>query len=197
MPAEKKAKPTYSHTLTILNVNMKDSGNYTCLFPSENQNITETSFVVQSVLTPQIVSHSNTIEITDNSGKPAKLFCLIEAYPQKYFNNSIKWEKETVDTVDNKDSTDSSQINAEIANRTKIHYINSTHLEVNVEFDSVTKKHNGTYVCSVGQSSYMSEDFGVVEKRSTILVLSVPIAMIRFERIPLSIIFLSNTQFLL
>jgi protein-tyrosine phosphatase len=180
---EKRAKPTYSHTLTILNVNLKDSGNFTCHFPSENENITETSFFVQSVLTPVIVRHSATeIRIKDGSDKSITLFCVVQVYPMRFFNNSIKWEKETVDTVENKDSTDSSQINADINNRTKFEYLNETHVNVSIKFDSITKKHNGTYTCSVDQSIYLTEEIPRVEKKSSILVLAVPIAMISYVK---------------
>lgn len=177
---ERKAKPTYSHTLTILNVELTDSGNYSCHFPSENENITETSFFVQSVMLPKIVSSS--AELIKIKNETVVLFCVVEAYPMNIFKHSIAWEKETVDTVDNKDSTDASQINAVISNHTKIVQLNETRVNVTISFKDVNKKHNGTYKCSISQPSFLEEDIGKVQVKSSILVLGVPLAMISYVK---------------
>lgn len=178
------SKTTYSHTLTILNGTLKDTGNYTCHFPeSENKNITETSFFVQSVLLPKIVQASDEkIKRNEKESKDVTLFCVVEAYPMDLFNKSIKWEKETVDTGENKDSTDASEINADIMNRTKVEYVNDTQTKVSITFDKVGKKYNGTYTCLVSQPSALEEDIGIVEKKSSILILSPPLADISFVK---------------
>lgn len=125
---------------------------------------------------------SHSAELIKIKNGTVVLFCVMEAYPMNIFKHSIKWEKETVDTVDNKDSTDASQINAVIANHTKIVQLNETRVNVTITFDDIGKKHNGTYTCKVNQPSFLEEDIGKVQAKSSILVLGVPLAMISYVK---------------
>lgn len=140
------------------------------------------SFSVITVLLPRVVPPINQeIKIKEKDSKSVDLLCVIEASPTALFNGSIKWEKETIDRLENKDSSDSSEINAVLANRTRI-TLNDTHIVVGVTIDKASKKHNGTYICTVTQPLALDKSFGKVEKRVSILIQSAPIAMISFVK---------------
>lgn len=178
-------KHTYSHTLTLINVTKEHNGSYLCHFPEteKEKNVTmQISFSVISVLLPRVVPPVNEeIKIKEKDAKNVNLSCVIEALPTALFNGSIKWEKETIDRLENKDSSDSSEINAVIANRTRI-ATNETHITVTVNIDKASKKHNGTYICSVAQPLALDKPFSRVEKRVSILIQSAPIVMISFVK---------------
>lgn len=140
------------------------------------------SFSVVSVLLPRIVPPvSQKIMIKEKDAKSVVLNCVIEAMPTGLFNRSVKWEKEMVDRLENKDSSDSSEINAVLANRTKI-TSNETHITVSVTIDKASKKHNGTYICSASQPSMLDKEFPKVEKRISILIQGAPVVMISFAK---------------
>lgn len=140
------------------------------------------SFSVVSVLLPRVSPPtSEEIKIKEKDSKSVDLICIIEAWPTELFNGSVKWEKETIDRLENKDSSDSSEINAVLANRTRIS-TNDTHITVGVTIDKASKKHNGTYICTVAQPLALDKAFDKVEKRISILIQSAPIAMISFAK---------------
>jgi protein-tyrosine phosphatase len=177
---------TYSHTLTLVNVTKDLEGKYLCHFPEnekENNISSQISHSVVAVLIPSIVSPLDEIKKlneTDNNGFTLK--CVIEAYPTSLFNNSIKWEKETIDTYDNKDASDASEINSLFATKTKI-ISNDTHIIATVTVDKASKRHNGTYVCSVTQPIALDKNFDTkIEKYTSILIQSPPIVMIQFAK---------------
>ena len=182
----KPGRHTYSHTLTLVNVTKEHNGSYLCHFPEnekENNKTRTISFTVVTVKMPTISPPvSQEIKIKEKDAKSFELVCIIEAAPTELFNNSIKWEKETIDRIENKDSSDSSEINTIIMNKTRI-TTNMTHITVSVTIDKATKKHNGTYICSVVQPSALDKPFpGKVEKRVSILIQSVPVALITFAK---------------
>lgn len=187
--AENELKPqgkrTYSHTLTLINVTKEHNGSYLCHFPEtekEKNTTQQISFSVITVLLPRISPPVNEeIKIKEKESRSVDLNCVIEVSPTALFNSSVKWEKETIDRIDNKDSSDSSEINAVIANKTRI-AANDTHITVTVTIDKATKRHNGTYICTVSQPLALDKAFEKVEKRISILIQSVPIAMISFAK---------------
>lgn len=178
---------TYSHTLTLNNVTKQDSGAFLCHFPENEQEknltIAQVSFEVVVVSIPTIKSPLNEeIKIKEKDGKSFTLTCVVEAFPSNLFNNSIKWTKETIDYFENNDAYDASEINAVLANKTKI-TTNDTHITVAVTVDKAAKKHNGTYICSVVEPMLLDKSFGRrIEKRTSVLIQSAPIAMITFAK---------------
>lgn len=135
-----------------------------------------------SVLIPHVVPPANQeIKIKEKESRSVDLVCVIEAWPTALFNSSVKWEKETIDRLENKDSSDSSEINAVIANKTRI-TTNDTHITVSVTIDKASKKHNGTYICTVSQPLALDKSFDKTEKRISILIQSAPIALISFAK---------------
>lgn len=178
---------TYSHTLTLLNVTKQDSGAFLCHFPENEQEknltIVQVSFDVVTVSIPTIKSPLfEEIKINEKDGKSFTLTCDVEAFPSDLFNNSIKWTKETVDYFENRDAYDATEINAVFANKTKI-ITNDTHITVTVTVDKATKKHNGTYTCNVVEPMMLYKSFGKrIEKRTSVLIQSAPIAMITFAK---------------
>ena len=171
--------------MTLINVTKEHNGSYLCHFPEneKDKNVTmQISFSVISVLLPKIMPPINEeIKIKEKESRSVDLVCVIEASPTALFNGSVKWEKETIDRIENKDSSDSSEINAVIANRTRI-TTNDTHITVKITIDKASKKHNGTYICAVSQPLALDKSFGKVEKRISILIQSAPIAMISFAK---------------
>lgn len=178
-------KHTFSHTLTLINATKELNGSYLCHFPENEKDkgtVMQISFSVVTVQLPKVVPPANQeIKIKEKESKSVDLVCVIEASPTALFNGSIKWEKETIDRLENKDSSDSSEINAILANRTRI-ISNDTHITVSVTIDKASKKHNGTYICTVTQPLALDKPFGKVEKRISILIQSSPIAMISFAK---------------
>lgn len=178
---------TYSHTLTLINVTKDDSGAYLCHFPENEQEknltIAQVSFDVVAVAVPIIKSPlSEKIEIKEKDGKSFTLTCAVEVFPRNLFNSSIKWTKETVDYFENEDAYDASEINALLANKTKI-TMSDTQITVAVTVDKATKKHNGTYICSIIEPIMLDKSFGrKIEKRTSVLIQSAPIAMITFAK---------------
>ncbi|CRK98538.1 CLUMA_CG011889, isoform A [Clunio marinus] len=178
-------KRTYSHTLMLVNVTKEHNGTYLCHFPEteKDKNVSmQISFSVISVQLPRIIPPVNEeIKIKEKESQSVDLVCVISALPTALFNGSVKWEKETIDRLENKDSSDASEINAVISNRTKISS-NDTHITISVRIDKASKKHNGTYICSVSQPLALDKSFEKIEKRISILIQSAPIAMISFVK---------------
>lgn len=178
---------TYSHTLTLINITKSDAGKYLCHFPEneKEKNLTAAQVPIEvvTVLIPSIKSplHEE-IKIKEKEAKSFMLNCIVHAFPASLFNSSIRWAKETIDDFANKDASDASEINALLASKTKI-VTNDTHITVTVMVDKATKKHNGTYVCSVTEPSVLDKSFGrKIEKKTSVLIQSAPIAMIAFAK---------------
>lgn len=157
-----------------------------CHFPEnekENNITTQVSHSVITVSIPKVISSlHDEIKIKEKDGKSVTLSCVIEAYPTELFNNSIKWEKETIDNFENKDASDASEINLMLANKTVI-VTNETFISASVKIEKATKKHNGTYICSVLQPIALDKSFSEkIEKRTSLLIQSAPIAMITFAK---------------
>lgn len=178
-------KHTYSHILTLINITKEHNGSYLCHFPENERekNIThQISFVVVTVALPKILGPSNEeIKRKEKDNGDVYLKCTVETFPTDLFNGSVKWEKETIDVLENKDSSGSSEINAYIANKTLI-VTNETHIDISIKIDKVSKKHNGTYICSVSQPLALEKEIGIVQKRTSILIQTVPIVMISFAK---------------
>jgi protein-tyrosine phosphatase len=158
-----------------------------CHFPENEQEknltIAQVSFDVVVVSIPTIKSPLNEeIKIKEKDGKSFTLTCVVEAFPSNLFNNSIKWTKESIDYFENNDAHDVSEINAMLANKTKI-TTNDTHITVAVTVDKAAKKHNGTYICNIIEPMLLDKSFGKrIEKRTSVLIQSAPIAMITFAK---------------
>lgn len=178
---------TFSHTLTLVNVTKEHAGDYLCHFPESEKlekNITNhVSYSVVAIGIPVLKSPlDEEIKLKEKEAKSFTLTCIIEAFPTDFFNKSVKWEKETIDDFDNKDASDASEINSIIANKTEI-TTNSTHIIVQVTVDKATKKHNGTYICKCVEPLALDKSFDKkIEKRTSILIQSVPIVMISFAK---------------
>lgn len=176
---------TFSHTLTLLNVSKEHSGNYSCHFP-ETKNETfssQTSYILVAIKLPTVKSPKyEEIKLKENDAKSFTLVCIVEAYPTNLFNKSIKWEKETVDNDENKDAADASVINAMLINKTEI-FTNDSLIIAQVTIEKATKKHNGTYICSVSEPYMIDKAFEEkIEKRTSILIQSTPIIEISFAK---------------
>lgn len=178
-------KHTFSHSLILINVTKEHNGSYLCHFPENENKETNIKSFAFSVITVQLPSvHAplvDEIKIKENESKDFTLSCVINASPTSMFLQSIKWEKEVIDRVDNKDSSGASEINALIANKTTI-TSNDTHIAVSVTLDKATKKHNGTYICSVLQPSFLDKDIGAVQKRTSVIIQSAPSVMLGFVK---------------
>lgn len=181
----KDRQHTFSHSLTLIDVTKDHNGSYTCHFPENekpNDVIKSIAFDVTTVQLPSIKSPlSEVIAIKEKESKSFTLTCVIEASPTALFNTSIKWQKEMIDRFDNKDSSGASEINALIANKTIIN-TNNTHITVSATLDKATKKHNGTYICSVPQPSFLDKNIGAVEKRTSVIIQSAPSVMLSFVK---------------
>lgn len=141
------------------------------------------SFDVVAVSIPSIKPPlSEEIKIKEKDEKSFTLTCIVDAFPTSLFNNSVKWMKETIDDFEFKDASDATEINAMLANKTKI-TTDNTQIKVTVTVDKATKKHNGTYICSVTEPIALDKSFGKkIEKRTSVLIQSAPIAMITFAK---------------
>lgn len=177
---------TYSHSLKLINVTKDHAGAYLCHFPEnekeKNLTIAQMSFDVVVVKIPTIMPPLNEeIKLKEND-KGFILTCIVEAYPTSLFNNSIKWSMETVDDFKFKDISFVSEINMMLINRTII-LTNNTHITVSVTVDKASRKYNGTYVCTATQPMALDKSFEKkIEKRTSILIQSIPIAMITFAK---------------
>lgn len=178
---------TYSHTLTLINVTKDHAGAYLCHFPEnereKNLTIAQMSFDVVAISIPSIkLPLSEEIKIKEKDEKSFTLTCIVDAIPTSFFNNSVKWTKETIDDFEFKDASDATEINAMLANKTKI-TTDNTQIKVTVTVDKATKKHNGTYICAVTEPIALDKSFGKkIEKRTSVLIQSAPIAMITFAK---------------
>lgn len=145
-PKTPERQSTFSHSLTLINVTQEHNGSYLCHFPEnqkEGNNTKSFAFSVVTIQLPTILSPlEEIIKIKEKESKNVTLECITKAWPTDMFLQSIKWEKEMIDRVDNKDSSGASEINAVIASRTKVSS-NDTHITVSVTLDEATKKHNG------------------------------------------------------
>lgn len=155
-----------------------------CHFPeTEKEKNVSSKSIAFDVVTVQLPSVQSPlieeIKIKEQDSKSIDLNCVIRASPTSMFLQSIKWEKEVIDRVDNKDSSGASEINTIIANKTKI-TSNETHIIVSATLDKATKKHNGTYICSVLQPSFLDKEIGSVEKKTLVIIQSAPSVQISF-----------------
>lgn len=132
----------FSQELTINRVNLKDQGNYTCIDTEDGM---QKHFFLQPIIPPKIVAKSNT-RIRTNMNKDVTLFCLVEAFPLEEYKSSIEWRKEDVEGMD---FAEVKEINLNLSNKTRIKQINETRMNVTLNFESVSKKHNGTYICRI------------------------------------------------
>lgn len=159
---DEQATNQFEHLLNISNVDIKDSGNYTC--HKTEANADDQHFVVQSIIEPNITKHSEATTRTKISTY-VLLFCLFEAYPMDNFKNSIKWVK-----------LDDPQY--QLGNRTQVVVLNDTLVNSTLEISDIFKKDNGTYECSM-ESPYT----GAIQKfQSSIFVLDVPQVSVDFVK---------------
>ncbi|KAH8334868.1 hypothetical protein KR074_010059 [Drosophila pseudoananassae] len=153
----------YKNVLTLRNVEIKDSGNYSCTSDAE-KNIS-TDFSVQSYL-PSKVLQSTADRIKRKTGQSGLLYCLIEVYPQnETTQKNLKWLKDgnPFDFLDTFSS---------------ITKLNETHLNFTLEFTEVYKKENGTYKCTVSNNDGLE----VAAKEITLYVMEEPQVSIDFAK---------------
>lgn len=158
---------TQTLRLNITNVQLDDTGNYTCNADEQTHN-----FFVQSIMPPVLIDHSSTVVRTKIS-KSVEFFCLFSVFPLERFNESIKWNK-----LDDLGSSSGKPFTSPLLNRTTIRVINETTVNVTLDTSNVFKKDNGTYVCSV-QSPF---DDKIAEHETSLLVLDVPQVSIDFVK---------------
>lgn len=148
--------------LNISNIEIKDSGNYSC--HKTEANAEDQHFILQSIIEPNITNHSPAKTKTKISTY-VLLYCLFEAYPMDIFKNSIKWIK-----------LDDPQY--QLGNRTQVVVLNDTLVNSTLEIADVFKKDNGTYECSI-KSPYTG---AVQQFESSILVLDTPQVSVDFVK---------------
>lgn len=144
----------YKNILYIRNVNISDSGNYTC-----KDAVTNTSVVysLQPFLQPRIIE--STVEsIKRKIKQSAIIYCVFEIYPQNVTTNKhLKWLK------------DGSPV-AFLDASASIHKLSDTQLNFTLEFTEVYKKENGTYKCVL----HSDTEAEILSKEITLLVMEVP-----------------------
>lgn len=176
---------TYSHSLTLINVTKEYSGNYSCHFPeTKNETIsTQPSYTVVAIQLPTIKSPLyEEIRLKEKEGKSFSLSCTVEAFPTELFKNSIKWEKETSEFFEENKKNDAAEINSILPNKTNISS-NNTHITALVIIEKASKKHNGTYICSVSEPITLDIKFSKeVQKKTSIIIQSPPIVEIIFAK---------------
>lgn len=170
--------------MTLINVTKEHSGNYSCHFPETKNETssTQASYVVIALQLPVIRSPLyEEIKLKEKDARSFSLTCIIEAFPTSFFNKSVKWEKETLDYFDNKDA-DASEINSLLANKTDV-LTNNTHIIARVTIDKATKKHNGTYICSVSEPFSLDIKFTEeIKKKTSVTIQTIPIVEINFAK---------------
>ncbi|KQS43863.1 tyrosine-protein phosphatase 69D isoform X1 [Drosophila erecta] len=153
----------YKNVLSLLNVNIKDSGNYTCTSQTGQNHSTE--FQVKPFL-PSKVLQSTPAKIKRKIKQDVMLYCLIEMYPQnETTNRNLKWLK------------DGSQFEF-LDTFSSISKLNDTHLNFTLEFTEVYKKENGTYKCTVFDDTGLE----ITSKEVTLFVMEVPQVSIDFAK---------------
>jgi protein-tyrosine phosphatase len=185
------------HTLNLINLKLEDAGNYTCYFHNNDKSLNTTSYYIQPIIPPKIVSHNPQTIKTKLFEKNIHLYCVIHAFPLDYFKKSMHWKKEDVDTTFDKDKdfSDLDKINTIIENRTKIIQLNETHVNVTLKINEINKKDNGTYSCAVlssllpynlveeglgGDVDEPVDDIKIIKQTTTILVLDIPYVSIDY-----------------
>lgn len=167
-----------SHILNINKIDLEDTGNFTCYDHSTNQ--TATTYYFQAIIPPTIVKHSPE-RIKKNITQRATLFCTFKVHPGEYFDKLLSWDlEETYRSVD--DDSDYKKLTAYIKNRTEITRINEKLVNVTLKIDDITKKHNGTYICSIGKPAHIDKDVEYESFSSTILVMDKPVLMIDYVK---------------
>jgi len=153
----------YKNVLTLLDVNIKDSGNFTCTTQT-GQNLS-TEFQIRPYL-PSKVVQSTADKIKRKIKQDVVLHCLIEMFPQnETTTKSLKWLKdgshfEFLDTF------------------SSISKLNDTHLNFTLEFTEVYKKENGTYKCTVFDETGLE----ITSKGISLFVMEVPQVSIDFAK---------------
>lgn len=168
--ADNSAANWPQNRLNITAVRRSDTGNYTC----NRADGTWTSFRVQAVQPARLGAHSARVVRTRIS-QSVQFFCLFEAFPLDGLNASgiIRWHKEddASGPADNAASPKSAAV-ASLAERTQIVHVNETWVNVTLDILDVSKKDNGSYVCSM--QSPLQPQRAVVTATSSLLVLDVP-----------------------
>uniref|UniRef100_W4VRM2 protein-tyrosine-phosphatase n=1 Tax=Corethrella appendiculata TaxID=1370023 RepID=W4VRM2_9DIPT len=169
-PPEIAQPKSFISFLQIHNVTFTDTGNYTCINQLKNENKT---FFMQSIILPKIVRTSPTRIKTKE--KSIELYCTIQMFPIEYFNKSILWTRDDTRDDDLGDFTN-------LLKKFEIKQLNQTHINVTLRLTDLSKKHNGTYTCSVISSPYIEETIPPVEKKLSILILDVPNVVIEYVK---------------
>lgn len=137
------------HSLTILKVDLKDTGYYTCRFPNEKGVMKSKSFFIQSIMTPRIASQSlNDIKISVDYSGTLTLSCVFEVYPMYVFVEFIKWKK-----------IDEEYEGGEYFKNFKLKQVNNTFVNTSLtlDLDDASRGHNGTYMCFIDKNLDDSE----------------------------------------
>lgn len=157
--------PAIINLLNITNVQINDTANYTC-FKQESNGIEEENVIVQTIIPPRIAAHSSPVTRTKVSTS-VQFYCLVEAHPMSQYQKLIQWGKLDDDGAQQFWNKIPSH---PLTNRTQITAVNETFVNVTLDTDNVSKKDNGTYICSV-QSPY-TDDIKKVDL--ALLVLDLP-----------------------
>lgn len=168
-----------SHILNIYKVELSDSGNFTCF--DHSTNTTSVTYNFQAIIPPTIIAHSPSA-IRKNITQRATLYCTFRVHPGEYFDPLLSWKLEETDRNVGADNSDYTKLSAYIKANTKIDRKNETIVNMTLAIDDITKKHNGTYVCTAGKPSHLDKDVEYDVWKSIILVMDKPVLMIDYVK---------------
>uniref|UniRef100_A0A336KPC3 protein-tyrosine-phosphatase n=1 Tax=Culicoides sonorensis TaxID=179676 RepID=A0A336KPC3_CULSO len=167
-----------SHILNIYNIDLSDTGNFTCYDHTTNE--TATAYNFQAIIPPTIIKHSPE-RIRKNITESATLFCTFKVHPGEYFDKLLSWDlDEAYRAVD--DDSDFKKLTEKIKNGTEITRIDDQLVNITLKIDDITKKNNATYVCSIGKPAHIDKDVEYESFKSTILVTHGPHLMIDYVK---------------
>ncbi|CAD7082783.1 unnamed protein product [Hermetia illucens] len=160
-----------NNTLTIINVDIKDEGNFTCRSSSadasaDDSTAGETTIFLQPTIRAKIVGEQ-AAKVKKKIDESVELFCLVEVYPTEPYRTLIKWRKDDDNTL------------LDLKNETTIKVLNATHINATFEVKKIKKKDNGTYVCSVSSAETGDE---LTNMKVDLLVLDIPQISIDFVK---------------
>lgn len=194
--------PRIIHNLTIVKVELSDSGNYTCAVANTTPDVPSAfksrRFHLRTIVLPRITATSAPVVKTKIS-QSVHMFCTFEGHPMDAYQPTIKWTR--IATVGQKGSFGGITTSLEAvlpANFSSVHRVDETHVNATLTIADVFKKDNGTYTCSI-EAPFIDDDTHFndnrkVSKDLAVLVLDAPQVSIDYvQAVGASKIFLNWT----